>query len=88
MVSKFRPKAPIFASTPSPRVLRQLTLSWGVTPVLVPHTYTTDEMLDVSIEAIVRKGWVKEGDLVIITAGVRTGLPGSTNLLQVNHIGM
>lgn len=87
-VSKFRPKAPIFASTPSPSVLRQLTLSWGVLPVLVPHTYTTDEMLDVSIEAIVRKGLVKEGDLVIITAGVRTGLPGSTNLLQVNRIGM
>lgn len=88
MVSKFRPKAPVLASTPSPGVLRQLTLSWGVTPILVPQTNTIDDMLDVSIDAMVRKGFIREGDLIILTAGVRTGIPGSTNLLQVNRIGM
>lgn len=87
MVSKYRPQTPILASTPSPRVLRQLTLSWGVTPMLVPRTYTIDEMLDVSIDSMVRAGYVSEGDLIILTAGVRAGVVGSTNLLQVNRIG-
>lgn len=87
MVSKYRPQAPILASTPSPRVLRQLTLSWGVTPMLVPRTYTIDEMLDVSIDSMVRAGYVHEDDLIVLTAGVRAGVAGSTNLLQVNRIG-
>ena len=87
MVSKYRPQAPIMASTPSPRVMRQLTLSWGVSPFLVPRTHTIDDMLDVSIDSVVRCGCVKEGDLIVITAGVRAGMPGSTNLLQVNRVG-
>lgn len=86
MVSKYRPQAPILASTPSWRVKRQLTLSWGVTPILVAQTANTDEMFDVSVEGVVKEGYAKPGDLVVITAGVRTGVPGSTNILQVQRI--
>lgn len=83
MVSKYRPKAPILAATPSPRVAKELSLSWGVIPMVVPYTTTTDATLDTSIQAAVKSGIVGSGDLVVITAGVRTGIAGSTNLLQV-----
>lgn len=83
MVSKYRSPAPIVAVTPSERVAQQLTISWGVNPVLAPSAANIDEMLDLSIEGAKRAGFIKENDLIVITAGVRTGVPGSTNLLQV-----
>ncbi|HEX2953268.1 MAG TPA: pyruvate kinase [Bacillota bacterium] len=86
MVSKYRPQAPIIASTPSWRVMRQLTLSWGVTPMHVPQSANTDELFDVSVESAVKAGYANPGDLVVITAGVRTGVPGSTNILQVQRV--
>lgn len=86
MISKYRPKVPIVAATPDERVARQLALMWGVYPVVVPQTKNIDEMLDVSVEAALASGLVSRGDLVAITAGVRTGEPGSTNLLKVHQI--
>ncbi len=83
MVSKYRSPAPIVAVTPSERVAQQLTISWGVNPVLAPVAANIDEMLDLSIEGAKKAGFIKENDLIVITAGVRTGEPGSTNLLQV-----
>lgn len=83
MVSKYRSAAPIVAVTPSERVAQQLTISWGVNPVLAPPAANIDEMLDLSIESAKKAGFIKENDLIVITAGVRTGVPGSTNLLQV-----
>lgn len=83
MVSKYRSPASIVAITPSERVAQQLTISWGVNPVLAPMAKNIDEMLDLSIEGAKKAGFVKENDLIVITAGVRTGVPGSTNLLQV-----
>ncbi|MGE5582789.1 MAG: pyruvate kinase [Bacillota bacterium] len=86
MVSKYRPQAPIIAATPSPKVAQKLTISWGVFPMIVPATDNIDAMLDVSIEAAKRTGFIRPHDLVVITAGVRTGEPGSTNLLQVQAV--
>ncbi|NLY75342.1 MAG: pyruvate kinase [Firmicutes bacterium] len=83
MVSKYRPQATIVAVTPSPRVANQLTISWGVNPVLAPAAGNIDEMFDVSIKGAKEAGYINANDLVVITAGVRTGVPGSTNLLQV-----
>lgn len=83
MVSKYRPQAPIVAATPSQKVAQQLTISWGVYPMLVPVTNNIDSMLDVSIEAAKQSGFIKSNDLIVITAGVRINEPGSTNLLQV-----
>lgn len=87
MVSKYRSPASIVAVTPSDRVAQQLTISWGVNPVLAPIAKNIDEMLDLSIEGAKKAGFVKENDLIVITAGVRTGVPGSTNLLQILTVG-
>ncbi|MBN3522913.1 pyruvate kinase [Paenibacillus apiarius] len=87
MVSKYRPKAPIIAATPSEQVMRGLSLTWGVVPVKVEQASSTDEMFDVAVCGGVNTGIVSEGDLVVITAGVPTSCAGSTNLVKVSQIG-
>lgn len=86
MVAKYRPQAPIIATTPSAKVVQQLTLVWGVYPIMVSPASDIDTMLDTSVAAAKQHGFIKQGDLVVITAGVRTGVPGSTNLLKVHYI--
>nr|2E28_A Chain A, Pyruvate kinase [Geobacillus stearothermophilus] len=86
MVAKYRPKAPIIAVTSNEAVSRRLALVWGVYTKEAPHVNTTDEMLDVAVDAAVRSGLVKHGDLVVITAGVPVGETGSTNLMKVHVI--
>ena len=87
MVSKYRPRAPIIAATPNAHVVRQLCLVWGVHPVRVPRALQIDSMIDVAVEAARQHGFVQDGDRVAIAAGVRTGTPGSTNLLQIHVVG-
>nr|WP_206172988.1 pyruvate kinase [Acidilutibacter cellobiosedens] len=86
-VSKFRPKAPIIAATPSEKIMRKLSLIWGVYPVLSLRSVSTDEVIDLSIHCALKKGYIKEGDLIIITAGIPAGVPGSTNLIKVHTVG-
>jgi len=86
MVSKYRPQAPIIAVTTQDRTLRRLALTWGVTPVKGELATSTDEMFDYALQGGVKSGLVKEGDLVVITAGVPLGRSGSTNLLKVDLI--
>lgn len=86
MVSKYRPQAQIIAATPLEKVARQLTLSWGVYPQVVPTTDNTDSMIDISVNAAKKTGLIKTDDLIIITAGVKTGVSGSTNLLKVHCV--
>ena len=87
MISKYRPKAPIIASTSNDHVVRRLALVWGVYPQLGQKAETTDEMLDVAVEESVNSGIVKHGDLVVITAGVPVGEAGTTNLMKIHVIG-
>jgi len=87
MVSKYRPKAPIIAVTPRAKAQRKLLLVWGVEPIHAPETEGTDAMIEQSINASLNAGLIKNGDLVVITAGVPVGVPGTTNLLKVEVVG-
>lgn len=87
MVSKYRPKAPIIAATPSPKVRRKLCLVWGVHSVLIPKTTGTDEMVGKAVSAALKEHLIKCGDLVVVTAGVPAGNPGMTNLIKVHVVG-
>ncbi len=87
MVSKYKPKARIIAVTPREQVVRILALTWGVFPVLCRPTASTDEMFASAVEASLNSGFVSNGDLVIITAGVPVGVSGTTNLLRVHTVG-
>lgn len=85
-VSKYRPDSVIIAATPDERVARRLCLVNGVYPMVVNHCSTTDEMFEVAIEGALSTGLVKNGDMVVITAGVPVGESGTTNLLKVHTI--
>ncbi|MFD2613482.1 pyruvate kinase [Paenibacillus gansuensis] len=87
MVSKYRPKAPILAVTPTEQVMRRLALVWGVIPVKGTAATTTDEMFDIAVNGGMSTGMLQLGDLVVITAGVPVGRAGTTNLIKVHHIG-
>lgn len=87
MVSKFRPDCPIIATTPCEKVRRQLSLSWGVYPFLAEYKDSTDDIFDHSVEIAIESRIVKNGDLVVITAGVPVGVSGTTNILKVHVVG-
>lgn len=86
-ISKFRPKSPIIAATTTESVMRRLALVWGVYPVLSPYSNSTDDVIELSIQSAIDNNYVKEGDLVVITAGIPVGTAGSTNLIKVHTIG-
>ena len=87
MVSKYRPQAAIVAVTPKEKFVRRMLLLWGVMPVFVPQSHNTDEMMSNAIEGAMASGWVKNGDLVVITAGVPVGMTGTTNMIRVHTVG-
>jgi len=86
-ISEFRPYAPIIAACVSNSVRRKLALVWGVQTVNIGEHQTTDEIFDKALEASMAKGYIKEGDLVVITAGVPVGIAGATNLMKVHLVG-
>lgn len=87
MISKYRPKAHIVAVTFSERQARGLALSWGVYPYVTEKPASTDEMMDLATVVAKNEGFAKEGDLIIITAGVPVGERGTTNLMKIQLIG-
>ncbi|HHU49246.1 MAG TPA: pyruvate kinase [Clostridiales bacterium] len=87
MISRFRPDCPIIATTTSPMVQRQLNMSWGVTPFLVNVAESTDEMFDMGVNKALESGVARNGDIVVITAGVPMGISGTTNILKVATVG-
>ena len=86
MISKFRPQTDIVGATINQKVWRQLSLSWGVKPVLCQLKNNTDELFDHAVEVTVKAGAAKKGDTVVITAGIPLGMSGTTNMLKVHKI--
>ncbi len=85
-IAKYRPHMPIVAVTPNPTVQRQLTLSWGVIPLLGPPAANADEVKRNAVIAAHKAGLVKSGQYVVITAGVTPYMPGTTNLMAVERV--
>ena len=87
MISKYRPKCPIIGCSPVEKVCRQLNLSWGVQPLLIAEENNTDDLFEHSVEAAKRNHYIKDGEIVVITAGVPLGVAGTTNLIKVHVVG-
>ncbi len=87
MVSKYRPQSTIVAVTPCDRTVRRMLLLWGVYPILGPSFNNTDEMVQSAVATSLKEGVVKDGDLVVVTAGVPAGLSGTTNMIRVHVVG-
>ncbi|GAA2136272.1 pyruvate kinase [Streptomyces synnematoformans] len=86
-LSRYRSPIPVLAFTPDPATRSQLNLTWGVETFLGPVVQTTDEMVAQVDEQLLKIGRCRRGDVVVITAGSPPGVPGSTNLVRVHHIG-
>ena len=86
MISRYKPNCPIIACSVSPRICRQLSLSWGVTPIWIARESTTDDLFDVAVRAAEEAGYIQKGDKVVLTAGVPLGVSGKTNMLRVIEV--
>ena len=86
-VAQYRPKVLLLGVTNDEKTYRKLTLTWGVTPALIPEVSSTDEMLNATLDIAVKMKFVAEGDTVVLTAGVPVNNPGTTNLIKVHKIG-
>ncbi|MBD2639049.1 pyruvate kinase [Synechocystis sp. FACHB-908] len=85
-VSKFRPKTPILAVTPHVDVSRQLQLVWGVKPLLVLDLPSTSQTFQAAINVAQENHFLRDGDLVVMTAGTLQGVAGSTDLIKVEVV--
>jgi pyruvate kinase len=86
-IAKHRPLRDVIAATPSSQVARRLMVTWGIHPVVVSMTTTTDEVLETAVQGALDAGYVRHGDMVVIVAGVPVGMSGTTNLLKVHTLG-
>lgn len=86
IISRYRPETQIIAVTTTDRVARQLTLVWGVTPLIGTVFNSTDEVLIQPIKQCVAENYIKSGDLIIITAGLPTYNEGTTNCMKIHCV--
>lgn len=85
-ISKFHPNVPIIAVTTSPKVQRQCALDFGVFALMAPYSPSTDEVISVAVKRALEENFIKNGDLVVITAGLPVGVSGTTNMIQVQSV--
>lgn len=86
MISRYKPSCPIIACSVSPRVCRQLNLSWGVIPIWIARENTADDLFEEAVRAAEEAGYIKKGNKVVLTAGVPLGVSGKTNMLRVVEV--
>ena len=85
-VAKHRPAQPILAVTLSETIMRRLNLVWGIYPLIKTSPTNLDEWLEVARETSLETGLAKTGDVIVVTAGLPLGVPGSTNLVKVHRV--
>ena len=86
MIARYKPSCPIIACSVSPRICRQLSLSWGVIPMWIARESTADDLFDEAVRAAEEAGYIKKGDKVVLTAGVPLGVSGKTNMIRVVEV--
>ena len=87
LLSKYRPEQPIIACVMKEQVQRQLALSWGITPLMMPLAHSTDELIEMSTSLAKENGYLHDGELAVVTAGVPVGVSGTTNMIKIHMIG-
>jgi pyruvate kinase len=85
LISAHRPTVPICALSPGRETVRRCGLMWGVQAASMRRHETTEELIAAAVRRVVELGWVKEGERVGVTAGLPSGKPGTTSLLQIQQ---
>ncbi len=86
LISAHRPTVPIYALSPGRETVRRCGLMWGVRAASLPRLEVTEELIHASARRVVELGWLKPGERVGITAGLPSGKPGTTSLLQIQTV--
>ena len=87
LLSKYRPQQPIIACVMKEQVQRQLSLSWGITSLMMPLAHSTDELIEMSTALAKENGFLHDGELAVVTAGVPVGISGTTNMIKIHRVG-
>ena len=87
LLSKYRPQQPIIACVMREQVQRQLSLSWGITPLMMSLAHSTDELIEMSTSLAKENGYLHNGELTVVTAGVPVGVSGTTNMIKIHMVG-
>jgi pyruvate kinase len=85
LISAHRPAVPIYALSPGRETVRRCGLMWGVHASSMRRFEVTEELIRAAVDRTIELGWVKKGDRVGVTAGLPSGKPGTTSLLQVQE---
>jgi len=85
MISKYRPKAPIYAFTHLDSVVRRMNLYWGIHPIRCRQAHSAQEMVSLAEQDLVRRGLLKPKDVFGVVAGTRQA-SGSTNLMRIHVV--
>jgi pyruvate kinase len=83
LVSAHRPEVPIYALSPGKETVRRCGLMWGVQAGSIQRHEVTEELIADAARRVVELGWVERGERIGITAGLPSGRPGTTSLIQV-----
>jgi pyruvate kinase len=86
LISAHRPAVPILALSPGRETVRRCGLMWGVQAASMKRYEVTEDLVRAAAARVVELGWVKPGDRVGITAGLPSGKPGTTSLLQIQEV--
>jgi pyruvate kinase len=86
LVASHRPNVPIYALSPGRETVRRCGLMWGVKAASMRRHEVTEALIADAARRVVELGWVKPGERVAITAGLPSGLPGTTSLLQIQSV--
>ncbi len=81
-----RPAAPILSLTPDMPIARRLALVWGIHAVRTNETARVSEIVEFACATAAREGLAKPGEIIVIAAGLPTGLAGTTNLLRIERL--
>jgi pyruvate kinase len=86
LVSAHRPTVPIYALSPGKETVRRCGLMWGVQAASMRRHETTEALIADAAKRVVELGWCKSGQRVGITAGLPSGRPGTTSLMQIQTV--
>jgi pyruvate kinase len=86
LISAHRPTVPIYALSPGRETVRRCGLMWGVRAASMRRFEVTEELIHAAVARVRELGWVKPGERVGVTAGLPSGRPGTTSLLQIQSV--
>lgn len=86
MVARYQPTCQIIGCTTDETVYRQLSLLWGVKPLLIEKANNAEMLFETAVEACKKAGLIHEGERVVLTAGVPLGISGKTNMIRVVEV--